>query len=97
MTQDPFMNIHAASSKGVGGDGRGKVGNSPYPSSPAYRGQVTERTLWTMTVFRVYPNGIMFVDKAKSRSWFDKRQPEVKRKEKVKLDEFKTDNGVDEI
>ncbi len=94
MTQDPFMNINAPAKE----DG-GKVGSADLLSSPkpSYHGRVTERTLWTMTVFTVYPNGAMFVNRTKSRSWFDKRQPEVKRKEKVKLDEFKTDNGVDEI
>ena len=93
MTEDPFMNIHAP----VKEDG-GKVGSADLLSSPkpSYYGRVTERTLWTLTTFTVYPNGMMFVKKA--QSWFDKKQAVVKKKApKPKLDTFKTEQGTDEI
>ena len=95
MTQDPFMNIKSPNR----GDG-GKVGSADLLSSPkpSYHGsgQVTERQMWTLTTFTVYPNGMMFVKK--TQSWFDKKQAQVKKKQpKPKLDNYKTEQGTDEI
>jgi len=44
---------------------------------------IVQRKLFTMTVINIYPNGNMFVDRSKSKSWFTD-QEQVQRKPKAK-------------
>ena len=64
-----------------------KVGGSlPIPplNQPSYSGQIIVRTMMQKTVFHVYPNGQMYIQKAKCSSWFNDQISIYKKKTKKK-------------
>ena len=94
MSDDPFMNIDGSVDSPPLNSPEEEV-NSFSPSS-GYKGKVIERKVWTVTTFRIYPNGTMFV--VKSQSWFDKHQAEVKKKKaKPKVDVKKAKLTKEEV
>jgi len=79
--QDDFLNIMEEISTPI----EKKEAESPssaFSNQDTPKGQVIERTMHTITQFRIYPNGQIFI--AKSQSWMDKAGTIVKKKEKPK-------------
>ena len=74
--QDDFLNIGEEILTPIKKEGE----DTPMPS-PSNQ-NVIERTMHTITQFRVYPNGQIFI--IKSQSWMDKAGTIVKKKEKPK-------------
>ena len=80
-SQDDFLNMMDEISTPM----EKKEAESPSSASPNQeipKGQVIERTMHTITQFRIYPNGQIFIKDCKS--WMDKAGTIVKKKEKAK-------------
>ena len=80
-SQDDFLNMMDEISTPM----EKKEAESPSSASPNQeipKGQVIERTMHTITQFRIYPNGQIFIKDCKS--WMDKAGTIVKKKEKPK-------------
>lgn len=91
---DDFLNIKVPSKDIPPCDGNEEGGVGLVPSFPTKSSsKIIERKMHTITTFRIYPNGDMFV--VKTQSWFDKKETEFKKKDK--LDTFKKEKGVEEL
>lgn len=71
----------------------GAVGNmvalqhSTSPQDPS--GRIIIRKMMSLTVFKVYPDGNMFIDQAQSKSWFLDSKEFYKPKQKKKAEPIK--------
>ena len=74
--QDDFLNMMDEISTPIEVKGEDTPMPSPNPN------QIIERTMHTITQFRIYPNGQIFIKDCKS--WMDKAGTIVKKKEKPK-------------
>lgn len=70
MEDDDFLNIVETPT-----EEKGEV-------TPITSPNIIERTMHTITIFRIYPNGQLFI--AKSQSWMDKKGTIIREKEKKK-------------
>src|SRR3990167_7699277 len=75
MSDDDFLNLTDSTPME---EKKGEDTPMPSPSNQ----NVMERTMHTITQFRIYPNGQIFI--VKSQSWMDKVGTIVKKKEKAK-------------
>ena len=84
-SQDDFLNLMddaPVKSSEKEGDIGVSSGGGLITSFPSPNQNVIERTIHTITQFRIYPNGQVFI--VKSQSWMDKAGTIVKKKEKPK-------------
>ena len=73
--QDDFLNMMEETSMPIEKKGEESPSSSPNQN-------VIERTMHTITQFRIYPNGQIYIKECKS--WMDKTGTIVKKKEKAK-------------
>ncbi len=66
-----------------------ELNNNLNPKPQDTAGKVIRRTLMQMTVINIYPNGTMYIDRTRSKSWFTDTKEIVKKKVKKKAPPIK--------